>query len=687
MILCYNTLMTKFFSPQSIAIIGASAKKEKIGGIILDNLLSLKYSGKIFPVNPKYTHLKHLRCYNSLLEIKEPIDLGIIAIPAALVPQILTDCARRKNPLKNIIIISAGFAETGPAGKQLEDKIASLAEKHHLQIIGPNCLGLINPWQNLNASFAPNNFAKGDIAFISQSGAFVSALFDLSSEENFGFSSVVTIGNKTVLDETDFLEYFIKDKKTQVIALYLESIKRGREFISLINAASRHKPIIILKSGNSKATASAIASHTGALAGDVGIIETAIKDNGGIYCSDLTDFVSTLKMISHFKKPLNNKIVVLTNAGGPGVITTDLVSRNEKLELFKFTENQKQALQKILPPAAAFENPIDLLGDADSQLYETVFKKLKKMPGIGALLSIITLQSQTNLEAIVKLIIRLAKNYPWPIIPIIIGNKSNYEIIKKFKKENFVNFIYPSAAIQALANYYLYSKINFPNFTQKISYRSSPFRQLFTKAKNQERPALYYSEIETIAKKYNLPLLPSLDAQKTKLEKISYPAVLKIDDPSILHKNKKDGLVLNIKNAPGLRQAIARLKNKFPSSNIIIQKQVDPGVELIMGLKTDENFGPVLLFGLGGITAEIIAETMLWILPSSPDIIKEKISTSKISRILTKQKINLDSVVAELLKVSRLALENPDIKELDINPIIFYPDKKPVIVDFKIILA
>ncbi|HOZ36872.1 MAG TPA: acetate--CoA ligase family protein [bacterium] len=678
-------MLKKFFSPSSIAIIGASTKPEKIGGILINNLLTGGYRGKIYPVNPKYTQIKDLPCYPSIKDLNQSVDLCLIATPASTVPDLLIACATLKNPIKNFIIISAGFSESGPEGKKLEQQISDLAQKYNLKILGPNCLGLINTRNRLNASFAPNNFLSGSIGLISQSGAFAAALIDLGKKENLGFSSIVTIGNKTILDETDFLAHFITDKNTNVIGLYLENIKHSYEFLTTLKKISPQKPVIVIKAGATPKTQAAITSHTGAMAGDEAVAEALIADCGGIVAHSLSEFLGYLKIFSYFKIPANNTVALITNAGGPGIIAADLVAKSDTLNLYEFSATEKFNLQKQLPEASSFHNPLDLRGDADHTRYETAIKTLAKNKKIGSLIILATAQVQTNPPAIWQAIVAAQKYCPFPVVPVIMSESVSQSLTPNIHLSNFDDPLY---AVQALEKSWLWRHKKYQRYTPvKISpARQRKNNQYLAEIKKRQRSILLFSEAENLTATYGLNILPAPRLNTLDLATVVYPAVLKIDSDQILHKNKAGGLSLNLQNEKQLLSAVQTLRAKFPQTDLVVQKQTTPGLELIIGLKYDNNFGPVVMLALGGIATEIFNVKIFFSPLKEAGYYQEKIQDSVLGRLLAKQKINLISVVENIQRVATLAVENPDIKELDLNPIIFYPDQTPVVVDIKIVL-
>ncbi|MFH1890103.1 MAG: acetate--CoA ligase family protein [Candidatus Kuenenbacteria bacterium] len=680
--------MDKIFNPKSIAIIGASSKKDSIGGIILRNLLDLGYQGKLYPINPKYKKIGKLICHPSLKEANARVDLAVVVVPAKIVPQVIEEATQLKKPVSNFVIISAGFKEAGAVGEKLEDEIASLSKKYNLDIVGPNCLGVINPWNKVSASFARNNFEKGKIGLIMQSGALTTALFDLSESENLGFSKVVSIGNKAVLDETDFLEYLRKDKQTKVIGLYIEDIKRGREFMEALRRTCNSKPVVVIKAGNSQKAKRAVESHTGAMAGEEEVVREAIESSGGVYIANFLNFIENLKIFSSFKKPKSCKTVVLTNAGGAGVLTTDLIEKDRHLNLREFDLPEKRKLLKVIPEAGSTHNPLDILGDAAPDRYNKVLKTLRDIRDIGAVLCIATAQAQTDIAKVAKVVVEANKYCSFPVIPVMIGAHAHKQAQNIFKPHGLNNFIFPVQAVSALSDLYTSGKreLHLAKADLKFKKTAENVAKIADKAAMEHREIFYFSESMRLAEYYKINVPTTYYVGEDNI-KHRFPLVVKIDSPQIIHKDLQGGVVLDIFNDAQLERVQKEFQAKFPDEEIIIQNQVERGLELILGIKRDANFGPVVMLGIGGTMTEIFSEKIFWLLPCNKKQIEEKLEQSKLAEILQKKKIEPDNVAAEVLKIAKIAEENKWIREFDINPMVFYKDKEPIAVDIKVFLS
>lgn len=694
--------MKNLFSPKSVAIIGGSEKKGSIGNILIRNLLDLGFKGRIFPVNPKYKKIGKLKCYSTVLDIEDEVQMAVIAIPAALTIKAVQECAWRDRPIKDIIIISAGFSEAGTKGKKLEQQLKELSKEYGLNIIGPNCLGIINATEGVNISFSKNNFNAGNIGLIMQSGAFTTALFDMAKNEGLGFSLVATLGNKAVLDETDFLELIAGDQKTKILGIYVEDIKRGKKFIDALCRISQKKPVVILKAGNSKKASEAMLSHTGAMAGEAEVVKEAISKNGGIFVASLMEFVGTLKLLSGFKQIQNNKIAIITNAGGPGVVTTDIVESEQFVEMQQFSGKEEKIVKEAIPEAGSAGNPIDVLGDADPQRYGKALDVVAKT-GTGAVIAIVTPQAQTDIKGIAEIIQRKTTALPFPILPVFLGADSfslasGVFANNKTSGGNISNFSYPSIAVRALSKTWeanLAKPFLKNKEKQTINKKRSAFAgDVINKANKKKRQVLFYPEARELADAYSIKAVTSFDIyDESDIEKYYKKQnsakgshVLKVDSPDLLHKNAKGGIVLNIKNQEEMLGAYRGLRNMFKDEKLIIQPQTEAGTEVIIGTKKDPNFGHMVLAGIGGIMTEIFNKKITWLCPISREEIEYKLRKSFFEKVFKKQSIDLGKLVDYIEKVSLIALENPQIAQMDINPVMFFKEKDPVCVDIKVII-
>jgi acetyltransferase len=680
------------FNPSSIAIVGASNKQGKVGTVITENITKLGFKGKIYFVNSSYKILKFKKCYPTLDAIEKSIDCAIVAVPARFVAQVVRDGSKN---VKNFVVISAGFSEIGAQGKKLEKELEKIAKEKKVNILGPNCLGFINPFARLNASFAGGMPSEGNIAFVSQSGALAVALADRAKNEQIGFSHIISVGNKMQLDEAELLEFLACDKNTKVIGMYLEGIRNGKKFLAVAERVSKIKPIIILKAGKTEKSQKAISSHTGALAGSDEIMDIAFEKCGVIRAIDLAEFFDLLNLISFTDSLKDNRVAVITNAGGAGVLTTDAFLKKE-IVLADFNEKFKKTLGQFLPAEGSVENPIDLLGDAMENRYRETFEKIRKEK-VGAVIAILTPQQQTPVLKIAQEIIAFKNSTKQLVISIFIGGEKIKEAILFLKKNGVPNFGNPDSAIRALDKYYRWTifskKKKRLNFSSLNLERKQKNEEIINNAKRQGRSALFFAEAAEIMKSYGImsgEYFVVLAGKKIP-ELENFPVVLKIDDDKVLHKSDKQALILNIQNQQELLAAVSKLKKAFPTSQMLIQTMQTKQVEIILGIKLDPIFGPVIVYGLGGIYTEVFKMVDFMLLPVSRENIAENILKSKLKFLFTGERgqkaYNLEEFTRTILGLVEFATECKNISEFDINPLFIYNDGTIALaVDIKIII-
>lgn len=683
-----NKNLNKFFNPSSIAIVGATDGEGKVGTVITRNILELGYAGKIFLVNPGRKELYGRQCCAEIKNIKEEIDLAVIVVPAPLVSGIVKNAADK---VKNFIIISAGFSEIGKEGKKREEELKKIAEENNLNILGPNCLGFINPSLKLNATFAGGMPEEGNIGLISQSGALAAAILDIFAKKDLGFSGIFSIGNKMQIGETDLINYLGENAESKVIGLYLEGIKDGRKFMETASKISRLKPVVILKAGKTEKARKAISSHTGALAGSEEIAKAVFEKCGIIEAENLEEFVNFLCLLSLTNPPLNNSAAVVTNAGGAGVLATDAF-KNREIKLAELAESVKEKIKSVLPEAASAENPVDVLGDAREDRYENVLKILGE-ENIGSFICALTPQEQTPAAEIAEKIISFSGDVKSAVVASFIGGEKVKPAIENLEKNSIPNFSFPEQAVKALDSYcrwniYRSEKIN-ETETGINSDRKRKVGEIIQKAKAEKRKALLFLEAGKIMETYEVKVAETWSAGTGRL--IRFPVAVKVDSDKVLHKTDKNGIILNIKNRDDLERALEKIKSLFPGDNLIIQPMLEIQTELIIGIKQDEIFGPVVVCGLGGIYAEVFKMTDFLIPPFNAGEAEKFLVKSKIGFLFKetrgKRPLNIREIAKTLERVGVLAQENPKIKEFDINPLLVYNDgREAVAVDVKIII-
>jgi acetyltransferase len=686
--------LEKLFNPGSVAIVGASPEEGTVGSVLAKNALELGYKGKVFLVNPKHAEIFGQKCYRSLAEISEPVDLAVVAIPAKFVNgEVKTNAAK----IKNYVIISAGFGEIGEDGKDRQKELAELAAANNLHIIGPNCLGIIMPGVKLNASFAGGMPAKGNISFVSQSGALAVALLDIAKERNLGFAHVISIGNKMQISETELLEYLATDEKTKVIGMYLESVKDGAAFIKAARKVSKIKPVVILKAGKNEKAQKAISSHTGALAGSDEITSAVFKKTGVLRANSLEEFFSLIDLIHNSKTVPGPEAVVITDAGGVGVLTSDAFS-GKAMRLADLDPKVKEKLREFLPEESSVENPIDLLGDAHEDRYQKALETVAGIKNVGAIICALTPQDQTPVGKIADVIIDFKHKTDKILATVFVGGERVEAAIKKLSQSGIANFGFPEQLINALDGYYRWTLLkekNIKSAEQVINLkRQEKAAGIIAGAKAENRKALYFSEAKELMEIYGVKTVECVDilSEKNSLPaKINFPVVLKVDSDQVLHKTDKKGLVLNIQNKKELEKAVDDMRFHFPGNRLIVQPMLPGGLEIIVGVKLDSVFGPVVLYGLGGIYTEYLKMVDYLVPPENIGEIEESILTGKLKFLFQnargQKNYDLEELAKMLLGICLMAVELPEIKEFDINPLIVYNDGKPgVAVDVKVII-
>lgn len=667
--------LRKLFYPKSIALIGASNKKGKLGHNIYLNLKSNNYKEKVFPVNIKGGYIKKDKIYKSILDIKQNIDLAIVVIPAQFVLSAIKKC--NKKNIKNIVIISAGFKETGKQGENLEQQIKDFAKKNNINILGPNCLGFLNSCNNLNASFAEKLPTKGKIALISQSGAMAVAISDWALNKNIGFSIMISIGNKTIIDEVDILQFLQKDKNTEIILLYLESLERGKEFLKIASQININKTIIVLKAGSSKLSQKAIESHTGAMAGEKKTYDIAFKKAGIISVDTIEEFFFVAKICDRYKWNYDNKIFIITNAGGVGVMTLDAIE-NSNLKLQNLDKNTINQLKKYLPTNASFKNPLDIIGDATSERYKKALEITLKNLDNNTFLILLTPQIMTDVENIAKIIVNISKKYPEKnIFTCFLGGEKLEKAINILKKNKIINFNYPNDAIASISK-------SIQLKPKKISYYNP------TKIIKSKNLLLNPNETEKILNEFKIPYPQQIYIQdKKEIAKLNfqkYKYVAKVYGNNLIHKIDLKGVILNIESQKKAEIEYEKLMQIKGAQGVLFQVQ-ENGFEIILGLQRDSIFGYILLIGAGGIYTNILKDYAMTILPTTKVEIKNMIKKLKIYPIITGYRTNkiLDEnfLIDTLYKLSLITKKYKNIDFIDINPL-FLKEKGGIAVDVKI---
>jgi len=699
--------LKKIFYPESLAIVGATKITGTVPNDIITNILQSNFQGIVFPVSPKERFINAVKCYKYVIDIEDEIDLAIIVFPSSVCHLALEQCGKKN--IKSTIIISAGFKEVGGNGIEREKQIIDIAHKHGMSFIGPNCLGVINtdPKSLLNASFARKMPSEGSIAFLSQSGALCTAVLDYAQAKNIGFSKFVSFGNKADISEIDLLYYLKDDPKTKVILMYLEEITNGRALMKAAKEIIREtgKPILAIKSGRTSEGASAAASHTGSLAGSDDIINAAFEQAGIIRCNDIEDMFNLAIAMTYQPLPKNNKVAIITNAGGPGVLTTDAVI-NDGLKLAKFSDKTTEIFKKSLPTTANIKNPVDVIGDARADRYHVAISQALKDEDVDAVFVILTPQSMTDIDTIANEICQVAGHYDKPVYTSFMGEADVASGIKILQNAKIPHYILPESMSKSLARAYRFNqRLNDDNGKKPKArkYDTQKAHKILDTALKSNRSYLPEEEAVEVLKCYGLPVQDSGLATSEKqaadfAEKIGYPVVMKVISDDIVHKFDVGGVVLNVANVDeaisGYKSIISSVKSKMPKAKvkgIFITKMIPKGEEVILGIKRDPAFDAVVMFGFGGIFVEIFKDVNFRVAPLSDNDALKMINGIKSSKILTGARgrsiKDISSIQDSLIRIAQLAVDCPQIKELDINPLIVLEEGKGCFVaDAKIML-
>ncbi len=690
-----------FFNPTSIAIVGASSHAKKIGNVIIKNLEKSGYRGEIILINPKMNNYGSYRVFQHYIDIPKIPDLAILATPAAISVDLIDEIAMKGT--KNIVIFAAGFKEISGVGEKLEQRLIELGNKHQLNILGPNCLGFVNYPSHLNATFGSVPQAAGNIRFVSQSGALATGLFDWAAATGVGFSEFVTVGNKAIINENDIMEYWLTDgakakykpsknsglSPYQPIGMYLESVANGEKFIEKARLLSRKNPIVILKPGKSIAARTAMQSHTGAMAGDDDIFEAAVEKIGAIRANGLEDLFDLLRAFAWEKAPNGNKIAIISNAGGPAVISADLLVA-EGLELAKLSKSTEQILHKHLSGAAAIHNPVDLLGDASAKNYESALGAVLSESKVDGVIIILTPQMMTEIEETAETIVRLSRKHNKPILCSFIGGTLISQGEYVLNRARIPSFRFPERATKAFGAMWKWKMWNLSKSDgheiklPRISMSTQKRIANFVSRISLERKNLTAYEANEIFSEagINVPryaLTASFAEAHEFVHRYEFPVALKIISPTIVHKTDVGGIFSGITRAEDLSYAIKKLQQLAlhirkggGDAAIMIQKFIPEGQQVIVGIKTDPTFGRVLLFGAGGILAELMNEKNLVVLPLTTGGLDKLITRSRIAKILNGfrgKKYAVDKLIYLIKQICAVA-EAVNLRELEINPVI-----------------
>lgn len=705
------------FSPQSVAVVGASTTPGKVGHDIFANILKGGYKGILYPVNPNAKSVLSVRAYPNILDIPDDVDVAIIILPPRVALKAIKEAI--KKGVKGVVIVSAGFREVGGEGLEIENQIVAICKKAGVRVVGPNCLGVINPLSSvsLNASFSRRMPKPGNISFISQSGALCAAVLDFAADRDFGFSKFISIGNKADVDELDLLRYMHDDKDTEVIMIYLEELKKGLEFVESvkeITSGDRPTPILVIKSGRTTAGARAAASHTGALAGSEAVYDAIFKQAGIIRVDSIDELFDYAIAFAYKNKsetgtftrkvPGGNRVAIVTNAGGPGIVATDMTV-SSGLKLAKFHEETIEALESHLPLTANLYNPVDIIGDAAQDRYENALSSVIKDEDVDGALVILTPQSMTNALGTAEAIVRIDRCTHKPILCCFMGIFDVSSGVKYLQEHGIPVFKFPENTAKAFGALYKYSNwLNRQHLAQ------------FTLKHNKEHAAeiiknslaagkTYLSELDglELLKCYGFNVLPAQIAKNENeaieiAENMSFPVAMKIISPQIQHKSDAKGVILQIDSKEKVKQAFQKLIERAKQFNpntviegVLVQKMSQPGDEVILGVNRYPIFGPLLMAGLGGIYVELFKDVVFRLAPIKRNESRRMIKSIKGYNIFKgfrgRPESDIKAIEKSVVSLSDMVTNHPEIVEMDINPLMVHEEGKgATVADYRIIL-
>ncbi len=687
-----KTSLDAIFRPRSIAVIGASRKKGSIGRNILHNLIEYEFNGPVFPVNPGATVIHSIKCYPDVASIPDQVDLAIIVVPKQLALEATAECG--KKGVKGIIMITAGFKEVGGEGVKLEEKLGEIIRKYKMRLVGPNCMGVINtdPEYSLDSTFAAVFPHRGNIGFLSQSGALGAAILEYAHSLNLGISQFISVGNKLDISGNDVIQYWAEDERTGVILLYLESFGNPRRFTQLAREIVKKKPIIAVKSGRTRAGAQAASSHTGALAGlDVGT-HALFEQCGVLRVNTVEQLFDLAQAFSKQPIPKGKRTAILTNAGGPGIMATDAVV-NVGLEMAKFSKKTVKKLREFLAPEASFANPLDMIASANEENYYKCLKLLLEDEGVDAVIVIFVHPVHIDARGIARSIIEASKHQKnKPILCVFMGTKGEESGIDDLQKKGLPTYNFPESAAIALAAMEKYNRIrNRPMGKVRtfLDVDHDAARRIFDRALEERRERLRDLEVNKVLAAYGIAMprftvVKSLEDAVRFTEQKNYPVVLKVISDKLVHKSDVGGVIVDLRNEAELvrgymtlQENMSRLETPLDDYQIMIQEMAKGGKELIMGVSYDPSFGPLIMVGLGGIYVEIIKDVNFRIYPITDLDAREMVTTLKGYQLLEgvrgEKSIDIDAVTETLQRLSQLIGDFPCIKEMDINPFMAFP--------------
>ena len=686
--------LQSFFTPKGVAVIGASSNPGKLSHGILKNLLQYGFQGGIYPVNPGSKEILGLPCYAGIQDVPDPVDLAVIILPSQMIAQVIKDCGVRG--IKAAIIISGGFREVGKDGLELEKECLKIASEDGMRLIGPNCVGNMNMSNGLNTTFIQGMPSKGGIGFLSQSGAICGGIVDHILNQQIGFSHFISLGNEADVNETDIIEFLAEDEDTHVIAAYVESIRDGQRFIQVCREVSPQKPIVVLKAGRSEAGAKAVSSHTGSLAGSQEAYTAAFRQSGAIEVRSVEELLNVSLALDYLPLPSGNRTAIITNAGGPAALASDSLAEYG-IQLAQFNEKTRQILRQNLNMAAQVANPVDMLGGAEPRDYALALHQVLNDPGVDIVIPILVPQALVKPDEVALAIANEAKNTKKPVVACFMGLESIGQARVILHQNRVPMLDYPEKIGKVVGSLIQYAQIQKTRKEEKSLQIDEKRRQNVKKIFKNNKSQVIYGEANSrpILQEYGIPLVKGQMARTRQevgeiSQKMGFPVVLKIVSQDFLHKSEVKGIEVNLKSKADALKAWDEIMKKVKIANpdarvdgCMVEAMAEAGQEVILGMKRDASFGPVMMFGLGGIFVELFNDVAFRVAPITRGDVMELISETRAGVLLKgtrgQPEADMEAIVDCLLRLSQLALDFPQITEMEINPLMVYPKNKGVL--------
>lgn len=694
-------------SPRSIAVIGATDKEGSVGHAIISNIVR-DFKGAVFPVNPAKDNVLGMKAYKSVMEIPQEIDLAVIVTKNTVVPKILEECGTKK--VMGAIIITAGFKETGKDGEKLEEEVKKISQKYGIRVIGPNCIGVMNldPKVMMNATFIKNISKPGNIALVSQSGAICAALVENASAESVGFSAVVSIGNKVDLAEVEILEMLGSHDQTRVVVMYLEDMHDGQKFINICKQLTKNnnikKPILVLKSGRSARGARAAMSHTGALMGSDEVYDAALRQGGAIRVDTMEELFDYAAAFAKQPLPSQGDLVIISNAGGPAIISTDACEKYgiRMADISKI----RQKIDAVIPPWGSSRNPVDIVGDADHERFKKVLDIVLAYPNVGSVVAMCVPTATLDYNKLAEVIVEMSKKYNKTILASLMGQDEGIRNREILANGSVPYYNYAEEAIRSLGMMVRFAEwLKLPEGKiAKFEVNKHMVSELIRKASYEGRSTLLQEEGMKVLEAYGIPI-PQSGIAKTENEAvmiardIGFPVVMKISSPQILHKSDAGGVRINIKTEQEARDAFVQITRNAKQYNpnaqingVFVQQMVSGGKETIIGSKQEQGFGSVVMFGMGGIYVQFLKDVVFRVAPVTDLEAESMISSIRTGEVLQgvrgEKPSDIKKITECIQRVSQLVTDFPQIKELDLNPTVVFEESKGCkVVDVRIVIS